>query len=292
MAQPAWTKSIAAGLAVAPAVGLPAANFVPPSLYSAALASVTRNTPAGAPSWYANQAQICLIARGLITWHNVPGDCASPGTVDFSGESDAEGAAGIGIGIASMAGASLPGIGSAISLVTSFIEHHPEAVALEQNVSCAVAGTFNQVIAYYDNQVRKGLISPAQAVAGVRGYCQQAKGQLAQIAKTSCDWGCELTGIVAAHADFLVTYYPAIAPVQFSAHAPGGAPAVSGTAPGGVVQVGTQIPSPSSSAIVVYPGGNSVVGVAAAGGLSGMEKLILLALLAGVGGYVAYEATR
>lgn len=275
--QPSWTKSIAAGLLIAPAVGLPAANFVPTSLYSAVTSSVTRNTPASAPAWYGTQAQISLIARGLITWHTVPGDCSSPGKVDFSGVADASGALNIGAGIAAMAGAALPGIGSAISLVTSFLEAHPEAVALEQNVSCAVAGTFNQMLAYYDNQVLKGLISPASAVAGVQGYCQQARGQLAQIAKKSCDWGCELTGIVAAHADFLATYYPAIAPKGIFTSAPGSAPSALGTVPGGVLAVASAVTSPLTTVT---------------SGLSSTEKFILLTLVLAIGGYAVYRGTR
>lgn len=279
---PTWTVSISAGLAVAPAVGLPAANFVPSSLYAAVATSVARTKPPNVPAWYDNQAQISVIARGMITWHTTPGDCGSPGQVDFSAGSEVGGALSIGAGIASMAGIALPGVGQAIGLITSFINHHPEAVALEQNVSCAVALVFNQIIAHYDQQVRSGAIAPATAIAGVAGFCAQAKGQLSQIAHAKnaqgyCDWGCELQGIAAAHADFLTTYYPAIAPQSIFSNAPGAAPSFLGTVPGNIQQVGAAVSSGFSQITA---------------GLSNTEKFFLIALVLAVSGFAAYRVTR
>jgi hypothetical protein len=261
-------------LATAPAYGLPAANFVPVDFRSQCTLIAQKHTPAGVdasfPEWCANM----LIARGIMARHKVPGDCEYGGSVDFSDVQIAQGAGQIAGNIASMAGASIPGIGSAISLIANIFAHHDMAVANEQKVICQVAGVINQVIAYYDRQVKIGAVSPSAAYGGMQSFFQQCKAHLQSIYK-SCNAACWYSAVLDAHADFVTTYYPYIAPVQAAAHAPGAAPSALGTVPGGVVQVGNAAVSTVTQA---------------AAGLSSTEKFILLVLALGIGGLIAYKA--
>jgi len=264
-------------LATAPAYGLPAANFVPLEFQPQCTTIAQKHMPTGTDSswtvWCANM----LIARGLMARHSVPGDCENGGSVDFSDVQITQAAGQIANGIASMAGASLPGIGQALQLIEGIFAAHAQAVANEQKVICQVAGIINQVLAYYDKQVKSGAISPSAAYAGMQSFLNQCNAQLQTIFKKSCDAACWYMGVIAAHADFVQSYYPYIAPVQAAPHAPGAAPAVNGTTPGGVVQVGSAILSPVA---------------ALTSGLSSGEKFILLALALGIGGYLAYEANQ
>jgi hypothetical protein len=230
-------NSIPAGLAVAPACGLPASRFVPASLQSQAQTVAQGNVPPSAPSDFVPYCTACLIARGLIYFKNNPGDCGTPTPLNFEDSQLAGGAASIAVGIASMAGASLPGIGVAISAIQGIFAAHAQAVATEQSTICQVAGVINQVFAYYDTLVAEGEISPSTAYAGIQNFLQQANEQLQTIEKT-CNAACVYQGILKAHAAFCAIYYPAIAPEQISAHAPGAPPSSFGTAPGGVISVG------------------------------------------------------
>jgi len=263
-------------LATAPAYGLPAANFVPLDFRPQCTLIAQKHIPAGADStwveWCANQ----LIARGLMARHSVPGDCEYGGSVDFSDVQIVQGSGQVASGIANMAGVALPGIGAAVSLISQIFAAHAQAVATEQKVICQVSGVINQVLAYYDKQVKAGGISPSAAYAGMQHFLNQCNGQLQTILKT-CNAACWYGGVIAAHADFVQSYYPYIAPMQAAPHAPGAAPSVLGTVPGGVVQVGNA--AVSAASVVVA-------------GLTGTEKFILLLLALGVGGYLAYEATQ
>ena len=261
-------------LATAPAYGLPAANFVPLDFQPQCLTVATRHQPAGAdstfPQWCANQ----LIARGLMARHSVPGDCEYGGGVDFSEVQITQGAGQIAGGIASMAGASLPGIGQALSIIENIFAAHAQAVANEQKVICQVAGIINQVLAYYDQQVKSGNLSPATAYKGMQSFLNQCNARLQTIFKKSCDAACWYMAAIAAHADFVQSYYPYLAPVQLGAHAPGAAPAADGTVPGGVIQIGSTLLSPITGALA---------------GFSSFEKLLLLGLAA-VGGFFLIKA--
>ncbi len=224
-------------LAVAPQCGLPSNNFVPQSLWDTCATVAQRNVPAKAPKGFVTLATACLIARGMIYWKSNPGDCGTASRVDLSNSQITGEVGGAISGIASMAGASLPGIGVAVQAIESIFAHHAQAVAKEQQTICSVLRVMNQVFRYYDQQVRSGEISPSTAYAGMQTYISQVTERLQTIYKV-CNSACVWIGVLQAHSDFVEVYYPAIAPMQASAHAPGGAPSAYGTTPGGVIQVG------------------------------------------------------
>lgn len=233
--------TLAGWLATGPAQGLPLSNYVPQSLYPDALAAVQRNiksaTNPPSPGQYA-QGEACLIARGLLYWKSTPGDCGSPTVVDLTSADIASGAGQIAGGIASMAGATIPGLGAAVQAVEQIFAHHAQAVATEQQTICSVAQLMNQIIPYYDLQVRNGNISPGSAIAGMQNFIAQVNAKLQTIYKP-CNAACVYMSFLAAHSDFLNTYYPAIAPAGVFAHRPGAPPiTASPTAPGGVIQSG------------------------------------------------------
>jgi hypothetical protein len=267
-----------ATLAQAPLYGLPTANFVPADFQSQCLTVAQRNVPPGATADFVENCRVMLIARGLMARHKVPGDCDRAGTLDLtnagltqeagfaasSGISAAAKIAGAGSGIASFAGAALPGIGIAVQAITQIFMHHAQAVITEQQVICQVSGVINQVIAYYDAQVKSGALAPSTAYSGMQNFFAQCNGKLATIYK-KCNASCQYEGFIAAHSDFVQSYYPYLAPVQYGVHAPGAAPSASGTTPGGVIQVGNAIFSPIEQAV---------------SGFSSTGKLILLGLAA------------
>jgi hypothetical protein len=230
-------NNVADILAIAPLCGLPAQNFAPLAFQAQAETSAQKNLPPGAPSDWINVCTASLLARGIIYYKNVPGDCGTPTQINTTNEQLAGVGGQIASGIASMAGSTLPGIGVFVSAIQDIFAAHAAAVANEQKTICAVAGVINQVFAYYDNLVRRGALSPSAAYTGMQTFLAQANAQLQTIEK-KCNAACVYQGILAAHADFVVSYYPAIAPNQASAHAPGAPPASSGTTPGGVIQVG------------------------------------------------------
>lgn len=234
-------------LNVAPASGLPPSNFVPESLRATCASIAQKHKPASSPANFVTACTACLIARGLIIWKNSPGDCGSPTQVDYS---DVQAVQSIASGISQMAGASLPGIGAAVKIVTDIFAHHDQAVANEQATNCAVANIVNSVLNHYDRLVANGNMSPSTAYAGMQSYLGQVRAKLATIEKT-CNAACVWAGVVDAHSDFVQTYYPALAPVGFFSHAPGAPPSNFGTAPGGVIQVGgglaASLPSGSGS---------------------------------------------
>jgi len=233
-------------------MGLNPSNYIPASMYAQALLSVQRNiksasNPPSAAQF--NQGQAMIIVRGLIYQKSNPGDCGTYSTLDLSGVglaqrtgSVASGVlstvAKIGGSIGSIAGAALPGIGVAVQAITDIFANHARAVATEQETLCSVAGVINQVIPYYDAQVRSGAISPGTAIQGVQNFIQQVNAQLETIYK-SCNAACVYMSFLAAHADFLNYYYPAIAPAGLFSVAPGSAPTSNIiTSPGGVMQSG------------------------------------------------------
>jgi hypothetical protein len=230
--------TLAGWIALGPTSGLAFANNIPASYYNTALTVAQRHIPAGFsnPSGWTILCQAYIVVRGIIYFKDAPGDCGQGVPLELGSISDTTAAVN---GIASMAGAALPGIGQAVSQITAlFTQAHAAAVVDEQTVICGVAGIINQVIPYYDNLVRTGKISPSDAYAGMQAYIAQVTSQLSTIQKT-CDAACVYSAVLAAHADFVQTYYPSIAPVQASASAPGAAPVAIGTTPGGVMQVGT-----------------------------------------------------
>lgn len=234
----------------APSVGLLSSNFVPASFRSQCGSVAQNSVPPGAPATFITACTASLIIRGILYFKSNPGDCGSPtqlnltdatltqesGAAASAGVKLASSLAGAGSGIASMAGAVLPGIGVAVSAITQIFANHAQAVAREQSTICSVANIINQVIPYYDNLVRRGQISPSTAYAGMQTFLNQVNAQLASIEKT-CDAACVYQGILKAHSQFVQMYWPQIAPAQAVAHAPG-APPASITAPGGVVAVG------------------------------------------------------
>ena len=245
----------------APLVGLPSSGFVPQSLRSQCAAVANNSVPPSAPSTFPVVCQASLIIRGIFYFKSNPGDCGSPTQLDLtdasltqisgaaaqSGVKIAASLAGAGSGIASMAGAALPGIGVAVQAITTIFANHAKAVATEQSVICSVSQVINQVIPHYDALVRSGQISPSTAYAGMQTFFNQVNAQLAQIEKT-CDAACVYQGILKAHSAFVQMYYPQIAPAQAVAHAPGAAPS-SITSPGGVVAVGGSATSAKPTAV-------------------------------------------
>jgi hypothetical protein len=247
MAAAAYDPTTVQGsLSIAPLCGLPIANFVPAELQDLCATAAQRNIPPGSPSDWVAVCTASLIARGIIYFKKVPGDCGSPTTLDLGAVSATQEVGQVANGIASMAGASLPGIGVAVQAITAIFEHHAQAVANEQATICRVAAVINQVLYYYDRQVNSGNISPSNAYTGLASFFAQVDEQLATIYQ-QCNAACVYTGVLKAHADFLKSYYPAIAPYQMAPHAPGAAPSTvqdpsvnpggMGT-PGGVIQVG------------------------------------------------------
>lgn len=227
-----WTVSD--WLAAAPACGLPSNNFVPVSLRPQCASLAQKHIPAGAPPNFETVCTASLIARGIIYFKQSPGDCGTPTKIDFS---DVGAVQSIANGITAMAGASLPGIGQAVKIISDIFAQHDIAVANEQKTICSVANTLNSVINYYDRLVSAGSISPSTAYAGMQNYLSQVNGKLQTIEK-QCNAACVYSGIISAHSDFVQIYYPVLAPVGFFSHAPGAAPSFFGTTPGGVIQVG------------------------------------------------------
>jgi hypothetical protein len=238
-------------IALGPSYGLSPAGYVPPSLYSAALASVQRNLKSAQnppPQSQVLEVQAMIICRGLIYQKARPGDCGSPTLVDFSDVQIAQGAGQVAAGIASVAGSAIPGIGAAVQVITQIFAHHDQAVATEQQTLCSVTQVINQVIPYYDNLVRNGQISPGAALYGVQNFISQVNAKMQAIAK-QCNASCVYISVLAAHSDFLQTWYPAIAPIGTFSHSPGAAPtSIIPTPPGGVIQVGNMLPTGESTA--------------------------------------------
>jgi len=260
-------------LANAPAVGLSPSNFVP-SAYQSICAAVAQNSvPTKAPSTFVTACTGSLIIRGILYFKSNPGDC---GTGTKLGLQDAQltelagGAAsaalktastiaGAASGIASIAGAALPGIGVAVSAITQIFANHAAAVANEQTVICQVAGVINQVIPFYDNLVRSGQISPNTAYAGMQNYFNQVIEQLDGIQK-SCDAACVYIAILQAHSTFVEKYYPLIAPVSAAPKAPGSPPVTATPNAPGAVQVngGSTVSGSSVKSSVIIPGDMAV----------------------------------
>jgi hypothetical protein len=246
----ACTATVEQFLQLGPNYGLPAANYVPASLRSQAAIVAARNPPAN-PNSVHYQGKVCptinastanLIMRGLLYWRTDYVPCSKSVPLDLSGAQITGEVGSIAIGIASMAGTSIPGIGPAIAAIKSIFQHHALAVAKEQDTICSVAGVINQVLAHLDAQVLNGTISPSTASAGLQTYIAQVSEQLATITTANpCNAGCVMQSYLAAHADFAQSYYPAIAPLSFFSSAPGGFPSSLSGIPGGIIQVGEKI---------------------------------------------------
>ena len=239
-------------LALASPMGLDPSNFVPQPMWDMALTVAKRNIKESKSPTQAQiyELQACIIMRGLVYWHNSPGDCGYPSQIDFTNSQIAGAAGNLASGIAGMAGATIPGIGAAVQAIQQIFAHHSQAVANEQATLCSVAGVINRVIPYYDNQVRLGYISPSTGYRGVQNFIAQVNAQMQTIFQ-QCNAACVYMSFLAAHSDFLTFYYPAIAPVQIAAHAPGAPPtSIIPTPPGGVIQVGN-----------LYGGGLSTVAI-------------------------------
>ncbi len=247
--------TVAQWLAIAPICGLPASRFVPTSLQTQAQTVAQRHLPSGAPSDWVTVCTASLIARGIIYYKNVPGDCGTPPQVSPNAEQTVG-------GITAMAGSTLPGIGPFVSAIGSVFSvlgaTHAKAVANEQAIICQVAGIINQVFYYYDAQVANGNLSPSTAYAGMQNFLAQAQAQLSTIAKP-CNASCVYEGILAAHADFVQSYYPTLAPESsvYEPQAPGAAPPALGGYPGGVVSPVAQpplsfAPAPLTSPVTPY----------------------------------------
>jgi hypothetical protein len=238
-------------LAVAPLLGLPASNFVPPELRAQAISAAQKNPPQNAQSVRykgktvdtTNQAAASVIARGLIYWRDGYVPCGRPGQpIDFSAEQiGGEVANSIGSGITAMTGIPLPGLGQAIALIQSIFAHHAQAVAKEQDTICKVGGVIQQVLARYDMLVREGTYSPASAAAAIQHFLAQINGNLSTISTSNpCNAGCVITSFIAAHSDFVPGYYSAIAPASFFSSAPGSAFGNLTGIPGGVITAGEE----------------------------------------------------
>lgn len=256
--------SVAQYLTAAAQVGLPPSNFVPQNLQSLAASVAGNSIPNSAPADFALVCQASLIARGIIYFKSVPGDCGTQTPLDLENSQLAGESGKIAIGIASMAGASLPGIGVAVSVIQQIFANHAAAVATEQATICKVALVINQVIPYYDGQVRAGNISPSTAYAGMQNFLAQVTEQLDAIKKT-CDAACVYEGILSAHSRFVQQYWPQIAPPTIAPQAPGAPPStLAPTAPGGVVPVGASggagaLPATSASPSAIV-GGSATAG--------------------------------
>ena len=254
----------------APAVGLPASLFAT-KYQSLAAGLAASSVPSGAPKTFVTACTGSLIIRGILYFKNNPGDCGSPTQLNITDAQitqDAGGLASVGVkigtqvaGVASMAGAILPGIGVAVSLLTQIFANHAAAVANEQSTICSVANLINRVIPTYDSAVMRGLISPQAAYTGMQTYLNQVIEQLDGIVKT-CNAACVYIAILNAHAQFVEKYYPLIAPPSIAPQAPGQAP-VTQTAPGqppvngGAPTVSPIVPQPTA---VDYFGQNVEVG--------------------------------
>jgi hypothetical protein len=270
MAFNASTATLAQWLAIAPACGLPAKNFAPASFYDQAITCATNAKPPGAPADFVSACTPALIARGIIYYKNVPGDCGTPTQIQPSIAASEENTALSAVsGIASMTGAAIPGIGPFLSsIIGIFGQAHAQAVANEQSTICQVAGIINQAIAYCDSLVVSGKISPATAYAGLQAYIAQVTTQLQSIEK-KCNAACVYQGQLAAHAAFAQTYYAALAPAAAFTSAPGAAPSQLGEIPGGVIAVGEGV------AVSVFQPAANALGISTESFL-----FILLALIA------------
>lgn len=263
MAEP---TTIAGFLQVAPLVGLPSSGFVPASLQAQCATVAQRNIPAGliSPSDKSRFVLECtaqLIARGLIYAKATWGDCGNPNTVNVTPSASAQQIDQTAIGIASMAGSVLPGIGPFVKAITGiFGAAHAQAVAKEQETICGVVNIINQAIPYYDRQVKAGNISPAAAVAGMQTFFSQVNEQL-QTIEQKCNAACWTQGFLKAHADFMTSYYPAIAPVGLFSGAPGGATTGLLGIPGGVLQIGEALITAPLKAIGITASSQTLIGL-------------------------------
>lgn len=257
MARAATPTTIAGYLAIAPVWnGLNPGNYVPAALQSQAATVAARNVPVGANAASFNiSCTSMLIARGIIFAQD-NAICGAESPLDLTNSQITGEVGQTVVGIASIAGTALPGIGVAVSAIQQIFAAHAQAVANEEATICRVAGILNQVIPYYDNLVRLGKISPGAAVAGMQTYLNQVNGLLQQIFK-KCNASCYVMGWVSAHADFAASYYPEIAPIQVAPKPPASAPiTIAPTAPGQPPQVGAAPPIMSAPIV------NSVAGVA------------------------------
>lgn len=242
-------------LNAAPSVGLSPANFVPNQWRSICQDVANNSAPAKAPKTFPVACNASLVTRGIIYFKSNPGDCGSPSKLNLTdaqltGEAGqiASGVVkGLASGIGSMTSAILPGISVAVSAIQQIFANHAAAVANEQTTICKVSQIMNQVIPYYDNLVRTGKINPSDAYSGMQSFINQVDELLSAIMK-SCDAACVYTAILQAHYTFVEKYYPLIAPVTATPHAPGAPPASTKTTPGGVVYAGN--PAPVASPVV------------------------------------------
>lgn len=211
----------------------------------------TRNAPRNVSPDFPTVVEASLIARGLIYFKNSPGDCGTPTPLDLenasfakAGGSVASSGLSLGLGLAGIggaaAGAATAGLSVAITAVVEIFTHHAEAVANEQATICKVAGVTNQIIPHIDRLVATGAISPADGVGQMENFVEQLNAQLGTIEKT-CNAACFYQGVMDAHADFVKTYYPALAPPQIAPVAPFSPPVADHNAPGGVPLIAAPI---------------------------------------------------
>lgn len=153
--------------------------------------------------------------------------------------------------------AQVPGVGS---LLSAIFQHHAQAVATEQAVSCQVSQIADQAIPQIDAAVRSGQISAAQGVAALEQVSNQLHQMLGTISGAGsaghpCNAGCCYGHVLDAHVEFARTYYMDISPLSSAAavnpatYAPL-APASTG------YSIADQLFPPSGSAYI-QPGGSS-----------------------------------
>jgi hypothetical protein len=160
--------------------------------------------------------EACLRARAVLYYKNQPGDCGAPSQPN-TGAADIAAGAQIGGAIASSFGASIPGLGSIISLITSIFEAHAQAVTTEQATLCQVSGQATQGIKAIDASVASGAITPAQGLQAIEQLSATMVSGLAKIEKTPTDAAAYYVGIMNAHVSFAPYYYSATAPAGISA---------------------------------------------------------------------------
>jgi len=146
-------------------------------------------------------AEMCLRARMLLYAEKEIGDCLLP--VSSAAPSEGEQ---IGLQAGEIAAnAVLPGLGAVIGDIAGIFQHHAEAVAVETEVLCTLTGKVGPIVGQVYAAFEAGQITQAQAVTEMQAIATQFHGAYAGagVKVTSCNDGCGMDAILAAHVNFI-----------------------------------------------------------------------------------------
>jgi hypothetical protein len=185
---------------------------------------------AKSPIWH-KDAIANMMARQLIYFKKVGGDCGSQSSYSFGtsfaiGKSAGLAAAGAGAAGSIAGAAGVVGLSTTLGTIAKSVSliaipfavlglvsaHHAAAVAREQTVSCGVSLAVNETWRQIDAAFAAGQLSIDQSKQALDNLETQALAALAPIREDSsskCNWGCESSRFVACITDLRKLLYTA-----------------------------------------------------------------------------------